>query len=40
MNFDDYSTKEIRLMIVNGRVDEQDVVDFYCNEWWDENSDD
>ena len=35
MNFDDYTVEEIYKMISEGIITNQDVVDFYNNEWWD-----
>ena len=35
MNFDDYTVEEIYKMISDGIITNQDVVDFYNNEWWD-----
>lgn len=35
LDFDLYSTVEIHRMIANGTVSEQEVVNFYGNEWWD-----
>ena len=34
-NFDDYTVEEIYKMINDGIITNQDVVDFYNNEWWD-----
>ena len=35
MNFDDYTVEEIYKMISDGIITNQDVVEFYNNEWWD-----
>jgi hypothetical protein len=35
-NFDDYTTEEIYKMISDGLITNQDVVEFYNNEWWDD----
>ena len=35
INFDLYPTEEIHRMIADGTVTNQEVVDFYGNEWWD-----
>ena len=36
MNYDNFSIKEIHEMITKGTTTNQDVVDFYGNEWWDD----
>ena len=36
INFDLYLTAEIHRMIADGTVTNQEVVDFYGNEWWDD----
>ena len=35
INFDLYLTDEIHQMIADGTVTNQEVIDFYGNEWWD-----
>jgi len=34
INFDLYLTAEIHRMIADGTITNQDVVDFYGNDWW------
>ena len=36
MDFDQYTVQEIRLMIAQGVVREDDVIHFYNSEWWDQ----
>ena len=36
INFDLYLTAEIHQMIADGTITNQEVVDFYGNEWWDD----
>jgi len=36
MDFDLYTVEEIKLLIAAGIVTEQEVVDHYNNEWWNE----
>lgn len=36
INFDEYTTEEIKAMISEGKCTEQDVINYYGNEWWDE----
>ena len=36
MNFDDYTIEQIHKMISEGIVTNQEVIEFYNNEWWDE----
>ena len=38
MNFDDYTVEEIYKMISDGLITNQDVVEFYNNEWWDQEN--
>ena len=35
-NFDELSTAEIKKMIADGLITNEDVIEFYGNEWWDE----
>ena len=37
IDFDKYTTEEIKQFIKDGIVSKQEVIDFYGNEWWDEN---
>ena len=37
-NFDEYTTEEIHKMISDGIVTNQEVIEFYNNEWWDEEN--
>jgi len=36
INFDKYTIEEIHDMISDGVITNQEVIDFYNNEWWDE----
>lgn len=35
IDFDNHSIKEIKEMIKNNIIAEQDVIDYYNNQWWD-----
>ena len=37
-NFDKYTTEEIHKMISDGIITNQEVIDFYNNEWWDDEN--
>ena len=36
INFDNYTIEEIHKMISDGIITNQEVIDFYNNEWWDD----
>ena len=36
MNYDNFTIEQIHEMIAKGTTTNQDVVDFYGNEWWDD----
>ena len=36
INFNEYSVDAIHFLIDCGAITNQDVIDFYNNEWWDE----
>ena len=36
LNFDELTASEIKNMITEGIITNRDVVDYYNNEWWDE----
>ena len=38
MNFDKYTIKEIHKMISDGTITNQEVIEFYNNEWLDEEN--
>jgi|TARA_R110001632_G_C11253444_1_gene409083 hypothetical protein len=38
INFDNYTTKEIKEMILNGQTTNEEVVLFYGNQWWDDEN--
>jgi hypothetical protein len=37
INFDRYTIEEIKQLIKDGIVSEEEVIAFYGNEWWDHN---
>ena len=37
-NFDNYTIKEIKEMILQGKATNDEVVTFYNNEWWDQEN--
>ena len=38
INFDNYTIEEIHEMISKNIVTNQEVIDFYNNEWWDDEN--
>ncbi len=36
IDYDKYTTEQLKEMIQQGVVNNKDVVAYYCNEWWDE----
>jgi hypothetical protein len=36
INFDEYTTQEIKHLIACNSIKESDVIAFYGNEWWDQ----
>tara|TARA_R110000803_G_scaffold173625_4_gene236351 strand:- start:685 stop:825 length:141 start_codon:yes stop_codon:yes gene_type:complete len=34
IDFDEYGLGELQTLIANGEIKNEDVVDYYNNEWW------